>query len=57
MVVSPAAVVVVVDDAVVIAAVGDGVSRGDEVDVANGEDSVDGTADFVVVVVSIGASS
>lgn len=49
--------VVVVDDAVVIAVVGDGVSGGDEVDVANGEDSVDGTADFVVVVVSIGASS
>lgn len=55
-VVSPAVVVVVVDDAVVIAAVGDGVSGGDEVDVANGEDDVDGTADFVVVVVAIGAS-
>lgn len=52
-----AAVVVVVDDAVVIAAVGNGESGESEVDAANGEDDVDGTAGaVVVVVVSIGAS-
>jgi hypothetical protein len=46
-------VVVVVDDAV-IAAVGNGVIGGNEVDIVNGKDGVDGTAD-VVVVISIGA--
>lgn len=54
-------VVVVVDDAV-IAAVGNGVISGDEVDVAHGKDGVDGvdgvdgTVDVVIVMISIGAS-
>lgn len=51
------AVAVVVDDAVVvIAAVGNGVVDRIEVDVANGKDGVEGTADVVVIVISIGAS-
>lgn len=46
----------VVEDAVVMAVVGNGVISGNEVDVANGKDGIYGTADVVVEVISIGAS-